>query len=128
VLVLDTHTTDESMIREQSVTYREGLAMAGGGRRSRLVLAVPEPMVCLFAAQSIIRDVFGVDMTPEERVEARYAPTKALLAISERSRGPGVLAALHGHLADDHVDRLRPTPLIQEILQAIADLTKQQAA
>ncbi|MBM3472822.1 MAG: hypothetical protein FJX75_06095 [Armatimonadetes bacterium] len=135
VLVLNAETTDEESKSEQRVTYREGLAVAGGNGRSQLVLATPHLAACFFQRPaidepSVISQLarLGREPTPEQLVEARYVPREVLRRISDEANV--AMGAMLSRLAADRasVDRLRQTPVIQDILRAIADLTKQQAA
>jgi hypothetical protein len=128
VLVLDADTTEESLVAEQRAYHEYRFRMAGGAREARVVMAVPTLEICLFQAPSVLSNALAIQLGEEQRIKAEYVPSKVLAELVPQGSHGHPLTSVASRLKPDHVRELRGTPLIQEILHAIADVTKQQAA
>jgi len=128
VLVIDADTTEQSAVAEQRAHHEARLRLAGANGRARVVMAEPVLEVCVFQAASVLPDLLGVTPTEAQSIRAQYVPCEVLTELVPSSDPTKPLRRIVAELRPKHVQELRQTPLIQEILQAIADLTKQQAA
>jgi len=128
ILVIDADTTEEATVSEQRAHHEARLRMSGANGRARVVMAEPVLEVCLFQAPSVLPDVLGVAPTEAQGIRAQYVPREVLAELVPSPDRTRPLRPLATQLRPEHVLELRQTPIIQEILQAIADLTKRRAA
>jgi len=122
VLLLNARSVDPENIDYQRENKEEVLAILGTPLRTELLFAVPELEAVLFHDPAILERLLGLEMTGEERIEARFIPKKVLARLLERSGRFADEAALIDALDEWAVRRIAEHPLIQELEALIAEL------
>jgi hypothetical protein len=122
ILLLDARTVDEESIRYHTPDAESLLTYGGPPVRAELLLAVPELEVVLFHAPAMLERILGIEMTEEDRIEARYIPKKVLARLLERSGRFADTSALIEAIDDTSARCFAAHPLIQQLEALIADL------
>jgi hypothetical protein len=122
ILLLNARSVDQANVAYQRENKEDVLALAGPPLRAELVFAVPELEIALFCDPAILERTLGVEMTEEDRIEARFIPKKVLARLLERSGRFADEGALIDALDDWAVRRIAEHPLIGELEALIADV------
>lgn len=122
VLLLSARSVDPENIEYQRENKEEVLAILGTPLRTELLFAVPELEAVLFHDLAVLERLLGLEMTEEDRIEARFIPKKVLARLLERSGRFVDEAALIDALDDWAVRRIVEHPLIRQLEALIADM------
>jgi hypothetical protein len=122
ILLLNARSVDPANVAYQRENKEDVLALAGPPLRAELVFAVPELEAVLFHDPSVLERTLGVEMTDEDRIEARFIPKQVLARLIERSERFADVAQLIDTLDDWAVRRIAEHPLIRELEALIADV------
>ena len=122
ILLLNARSVDPANVAYQRENKEDVLALAGPPLRAELVFAVPELEIVLFHDPVLLERLLGLEMTEEDRIEARFIPRKVLARLIQRSGRFADEAALIDALDDWAVRRIAEHPLIRELEALIADV------
>ena|GEM_PF-1957046 len=122
VLLLSSRSVDPDNIDYQRENKEEVLAILGTPLRTELLFAVPELEAVLFQDPSVVERLLGIELTDEDRIEARFIPKRVLARLLERSGRFADEAALIDALDEWAVRRIAEHPLIRDLEALIADL------
>jgi hypothetical protein len=122
ILLLAAHSVDEESMQVRREDEEDMLAMDGSPLRAELVFAVPELEVVLFHDPAVLERTLAVEMTDEDRIEARFIPKKVLARLIERSERFADVAQLIEALDEWAVRRIAEHPLIRQLEALIAEV------
>lgn len=122
ILLLNARSVDPENVAYQRENKEDVLALAGPPLRAELVFAVPELETVIFHDPALLEGVLGMEMTGEERIEARFIPKKVLARLIERSERFADFAQLIDALDEWAVRWIAEHPLIRELEALIADV------
>jgi hypothetical protein len=127
VLLLDSETLEERMLRESRIEIGGYLSRCHPRTPYRLILAVPQVDVILFSDREGFERALGKKMSDLELFEARFRPR----AVFRRLLGEGdfeekALAVINA-LDDTALRRMARHPIIQEIRDFMAEVQPKRA-
>jgi hypothetical protein len=109
-LVIDSNTTDEADIGEQSLILDDMIRPAAGSAPYLVQLAVPELESVLFTDPDAFGASIGTKLSAADLLTAKYSPTDALRGLMRETGKPGVIH-LVARLNDSAVAGMRRSPL-----------------
>ena len=127
ILLIDAQTVDEESIADQDGDIGYFARSLGPPIRSELVFAVPEVEVVLFHDPEVLEGLLGIEISAEERVEARFIPRKVLARLIERSGRFADATEMVEAMDDEGARRLAAHPLVQQLERLIAEIREQRS-
>jgi hypothetical protein len=121
-VLVDTDSTDESVIRERWQSTHELLREVSGGVRFKVILLVPSVEIVFFQAPGGLKKEFGHEPSSETLLLARTNPKEALEQLLKGRKGPGTLSELLDALGDQEVEALRSTGPMRELIQFLTEV------
>ena len=116
-IVVDADSYDPRAVSEHESTYNYLLGMASSPERFRLFSAIPEIEAVLFSDPALLERITGVEMTDEDKTEAKYRPKHVLDRLIAKGVPGKTLPILLANFNNEDFQRLSKHPLMRSLVE-----------